>query len=122
MMKQFVCIICPNSCRLQVEDKNGEIIITGNKCKRGAEHGRQEYTNPKRTLTSTVIVEEGILPRLPVISIGEVPKEKLHDCLAKLYEISVTAPVQCGHVIIHNICDTGVDIIASRSMKRKKDR
>jgi len=120
MTREFICTVCPNSCRLTVTDENGSFSVTGNTCKRGAEHGISEYTNPMRMLTSTVAVEGGPRPRLSVISTGEVPKTKLRDCLAEVYRAKVSAPVTCGDVLIGNICGTGVDIIASRSMKIKE--
>jgi CxxC motif-containing protein len=67
-------------------------------------------------LTATVVVESGILPRLPVISDGEIPKDKIAECLDVVYKTSVKAPVLCGDVVIKNICGTGTNILASRSM------
>ena len=29
-MKEFVCITCPNSCRMQAELENGQWKVTGN--------------------------------------------------------------------------------------------
>jgi CxxC motif-containing protein len=118
--KQFVCTVCPSSCRLTVHEENGNIIVEGNGCKRGVEHGISEYTNPMRMLTSTVVITGGTLPRLPVISTGEVPKAKLNDCLKLLYGIAISAPIYCGDVIIKDICGTGTDVVASRSMKLKE--
>lgn len=118
--KEYVCIVCPNSCRLTVTDDNGEITVTGNSCKRGYEHGISEYTHPKRMLTSTVAVENGILPRLSVVSSDEIPKDQLNDCLKDIYKVVVKAPVKCGDTIISNIENTGVDIVASRSMNVKE--
>lgn len=120
MTKEYICIVCPNSCHLTVTDENGEITVTGNRCKRGYNHGISEYTKPMRMLTSTVRVENGILPRLSVVSTDEVPKDKLKDCLDDVYRVSVKAPVTCGDIIIKNIQNTGVDIVASRSMKEKE--
>lgn len=115
--KEFVCIVCPNSCRLRVEEKNGEIRVSGNECKRGVAHGISEYTNPMRMLTSTVAIEGGPLPRLAVIGTGEVPKARLMECLAAVYAARAKAPVRCGDVILKDVCGTGVDVVASRSMK-----
>jgi CxxC motif-containing protein len=70
-------------------------------------------------LTTTVAIREGTLPRLPVISREEVPKAALGRCLEALYRMELTAPLRCGDIIVKNICDTGVDVIASRSMNRK---
>ena len=120
MTKDFVCTVCPSSCRLRVTEENGELSVTGNACKRGDEHGKNEFTNPMRMLTSTVAITGGTLPRLSVISTGEVPKGKLKDCLTEVYGARVQAPVACGQVLIENICGTGADIVASRSMKLKE--
>lgn len=116
----IVCIVCPSSCRLTVEEKDGDVVVSGYGCKRGLAHGKNEFANPMRMLTSTVKIEGGALSRLPVTTTGEVPKAKLRDCLAAVYCVSLTAPIQCGEVIISNICDTGVDVISSRTMKSTK--
>lgn len=116
MTKEIVCIVCPSSCRLTVCEQDGEITVTGNGCKHGLEHGKNEYANPMRMLTSTVAVRGGPLPRLPVISTGEVPKAKLADCLAAVYGMVANAPVRCGDILIKNVCGTGADVIASRTM------
>lgn len=120
MSKEFVCIVCPNSCRLTVSEKDGEITVTGNDCKRGIKHGISEYKNPLRMITSTVAVIGAGLPRLPVIGTGEIPKTKMKDCLDEIYGITVKAPIQCGDIIVRNIKETGVDIVASRSMNKKE--
>lgn len=117
MTKEFICIVCPSSCRLAVSDDSGEISVTGNTCKRGLEHGISEFTNPMRMLTSTVAISGGTCPRLPVISTAEIPKEKLREALDAVYKTKAAAPVKCGDVLIENICGSGADIIASRSMK-----
>lgn len=120
MSKEFVCIACPNSCRLTVSEKDGEITVTGNDCKRGIDHGISEYKNPLRMITSTVAILGGTLPRLPVIGTGEIPKTRMNDCLDEIYGVSVSAPIKRGEIIIQNIKDTGVDIVASRSMNKKE--
>ncbi|MEG0980013.1 MAG: DUF1667 domain-containing protein [Oscillospiraceae bacterium] len=120
MTKNFVCIVCPNSCRLSVCDDGEEITVSGNNCKRGITHGINEFKNPMRMITSTVAILDGTLPRLSVISTGEVPKTKLKECLDTIYSTTVKAPIKCGDVIITNINGTEVDIIASRTMKIKE--
>jgi CxxC motif-containing protein len=121
MKKEYVCIVCPNSCRLSVEEVHGsdEIVVTGYGCQRGIVYGRDEHTNPKRMLTTTVVIEGGTLPRLPVISASEIPKAKLRECLAELMGLSVVAPVKCGDVVAGNVGATGVDVLAARSMGMK---
>ena len=118
-VREFVCIVCPNSCRLCVGEENGKIVVAGNGCKRGEAHGKSEYTAPMRMLTTTVAITGGALPRLPVVSTGEVPKAALRDCLATLYRVCLAAPVRCGDVVAADICGTGVDVVASRSMEKE---
>lgn len=57
-------------CAITVElDDNNEVIsVTGNTCPRGDRYARQECTHPERMLTSTVKVEGGRLPVVPVKS------------------------------------------------------
>ena len=74
MAKNYICIICPTSCRLSVtNDTNGEVAVTGNQCKRGIAHGISEHTMPMRMLTTTVAITGASLNRLPVISANEIP-------------------------------------------------
>lgn len=120
MAREMVCTVCPSSCRLTVSEENGVVTVTGNTCKRGEQHGKNEYLNPMRMLTSTVAVTGGTLPRLPVITTGEVPKGRLRACLDEVYRARVAAPVRCGDVLIENLCGTGVDLVASRTMKAKE--
>lgn len=114
---EYTCIVCPVSCRITVAEENGQLTVTGNTCKRGEAFAKNEHTNPMRMLTSTVKLESAALHRLPVISSGEVPKDKLRECLQKVYAITAKAPVRCGDVIVPDICGTGVDILASRSVE-----
>ena len=60
--KDIRCIICPTGCLVHVENVNGELIIEGHSCKRGEEYARDEFVAPKRILTTTMRVENGILP------------------------------------------------------------
>ena len=118
-MQELTCIVCPVGCRITVEEKDGELIISGNSCPRGYEHAKNEYIDPKRMLTTTVKVEGGVLPRIPVISTAEIPKRQLGECLAQLYKLELTAPVAYGDIIVRDILGTGVDIKASRDMPAK---
>ncbi|MDR1540801.1 MAG: DUF1667 domain-containing protein [Clostridiales bacterium] len=117
MSKQYICIVCPSSCRLTLEERDGKALVSGNLCKRGEAYCISEHTAPTRMLTSTIKITGGILPRLPVITSKEIPKSAVFECLSELYALKVKAPVACGEVIVKNICRTGADIIASRSME-----
>ena len=60
-LKEIICVICPNSCKLQVfKDEKGEIHVEEYGCARGIQYGKDEYTAPKRTLITTVKIQNGV--------------------------------------------------------------
>ena len=60
--RKLTCIGCPMGCQLQVIIKNGIVEkVTGNTCKRGADYGKKEVTDPTRIVTSTVRVQGCLL-------------------------------------------------------------
>jgi len=114
-LRKFICIGCPLGCEIRVEGEK----IYGNRCPRGREYVLQEMRAPKRILTTTVFIEGGIHPMLPVRSDGEIPKDALMECMRVLAKVRVKAPVKKGEIIYKNILGTGVNIVASRSMEEK---
>lgn len=115
MKKNLTCVACPLGCSITVElDDGGNILsVTGNTCKRGDAYARTEMTNPTRSLTSTVKVEGGAHPVVPVKSAAPVPKSMLFDCMKEINQITLQAPVKIGQVVIKNILGTGVDIVTT---------
>jgi CxxC motif-containing protein len=104
-------------CELTVTVEDGAVTnVTGNTCPRGAKYAKDEVTAPKRMLTSTVAIEGGVLPLLPVVSADVLPKERVLDCAAYLRGVKAQAPVKAGDVIVADILGLGVNIIASRDM------
>ena len=65
-MKELICIVCPKGCRLKVDN---EFNVTGNGCNRGIKYAKDELTNPTRMVTSTVVVLDGEINRLPVVKL-----------------------------------------------------
>lgn len=114
--RQYVCIVCPMSCSIELTDDNGVLTVSGNTCKRGEEYAKNEYTTPKRMITTTVGLRGSRLRCLPVISSEAVPKSLLRDCMKLLYATVADVPVKQGDVIVSNILGTGVDIVAARSI------
>ena len=113
---EYTCIVCPVTCRITVEETADGLKVSGNVCKRGERHAIAEHTEPVRMLTTTVVLHGANINRLPVISTAEVPKRLLNQCIGELYTVEVSAPVKCGDVIVKNICGTGVDVVAARSI------
>ena len=115
MVKELVCVACPIGCMMTVElNRKKEVLsVTGNTCKRGEQYAKDECTNPVRMLTTTIKVSGGKLPVVPVKTSKSIPKGKMFDCMQVINNEVVDAPVKMGDVLICNICDTGVDIVAT---------
>ena len=113
--REMVCVSCPMGCAITVElDDNNEVIsVTGNTCPRGDKYARQECTHPERMLTSTVKVEGGRLPVVPVKSASPIPKEMLFDAMKEVNKVTLKAPVTFGDVAVKNILETGIDIVVT---------
>lgn len=119
--KKYTCIVCPRSCVIEVSMAGGAISdLKGFGCGRGKAYAINEIENPVRMLTTTVCAEDGALRCLPVISTGEIQKSKIGECIEMLYHIKVKAPVREGQVIVRDILETGIDIVASRDLDKKE--
>ncbi|MBN2796914.1 MAG: DUF1667 domain-containing protein [Clostridia bacterium] len=116
MEKQMICIVCPIGCHIEVKKVEDQVVVTGNQCNRGAVYGKEELIAPKRVLPTTVKFEGGLHERLPVKTSAPVLKSLLFELMAYLNKITVKGPVKMGDVVVKNILDTGVDMIATRDM------
>lgn len=120
-MREFVCVVCPNGCRIQCQasDRADGYTISGNRCKRGADYALAEMTRPMRTLTSSVKTAFLEAPVISVRTNGEIEKSLLFRALAALKPIVVTERVGIGDVIVSNVFGTGVDIICTSDRLRE---
>jgi len=116
MIKELICISCPMGCHLKVNTETKE--VTGNTCKRGEIYGINEVTNPVRVITTTVKVKDGELPVIPVKTKTPIPKELNFKAMEVLNSIEIEAPISMGDIIVKNILGTGVDVVATRNLKK----
>jgi CxxC motif-containing protein len=115
--KKFLCVSCPVGCSLKVTVKGTEVLkVEDNGCPLGVKYANSEVANPVRIFTSTVRVRGGSLPVCPVRSRTPLPLNKVFNVTRDVAKITVDAPVKIGQVLIEDVCGTGVDIIASRSL------
>ncbi len=116
-VRELTCIGCPMGCALTVEMDGGEVVsVSGNTCRRGDVYARKEVTHPTRIVTSSVYVNGGEIPMVSVKTKNDIPKEKIMDIMAALENVKTDAPVKIGDVIVANVCDTGVDIVATKDV------
>lgn len=114
---RIICIACPKGCRLEVNRDGDTFIVSGQGCKKGEQYAKQEMTDPRRMVATTVQIENGRYPLLPVYTASPFPKAKIKLLLKELKNIKVKAPIQMGQVVVENAVGTGINIIASRDMK-----
>ena len=116
--RNLTCMGCPLGCAITVTMDGGNVVsITGNTCKRGDVYARKEVTNPTRIVTSTVRVSGGSIDMVSVKTKEDIPKGKIFECVKALKGIEVPAPVHIGDVILENVADTGVDIVATKNVE-----
>ncbi len=117
MEKVITCINCPIGCRMTVSIENGKVVsITGNSCKRGIEYATQESIAPKRMVTAVVAVQGRKMP-VSVKTRTPIPKDKIFACMQAIESLQVQPPVQMGEVLCPNVCGTGVDVIATKTVE-----
>lgn len=115
--RRLTCIICPKGCSLRVRLEAGRVtLVEGNHCKRGAQYAEKEVTNPTRTVTTIIPVRGGREKMLSVKTRTDIPKAKVQACVQALKNVTAEAPVQIGDVILSDVAETGVDIIATKEI------
>ncbi len=110
-MKSFTCIVCPNGCELKIDEET--LKVEGNRCPRGEEFAKSELTHPMRTITSTVKTIFREVPVLPVRVSADIPKDRIFDVMKEINGVLLKKKVGHGDIIISNVLDLGVDVIAT---------
>lgn len=115
MTKDMTCIICPRGCALKVEIEGDNITVTGNSCPKGKQYAIDECTNPTRTVTSSVRVENREDTMVSVKTASPVPKDKIFEVMRLIRAKSVCAPVGIGDIIIKDVF--GTNIVATKNIE-----
>lgn len=121
---QFNCTTCPSECLLTVEverDANGAVAevrsVTGNNCPRGDKFAHQELTCPMRVLTTTAAVSGGDEGLLPVRTAEAIPLALHAQAIDLIRGQVVNAPIRMGDVVLENLLDTNINLIASMDIE-----
>ena len=120
-MKELTCIVCPNGCRLEVEEKDGEWVVSGNQCKRGEQFAIEEMTHPMRTICSTVRTVFPEAPVLPVRVSVEIPKERIFDVMQEINKVMVREICGTGDPVIKNVLGLGADVIVTSGILKEEN-
>jgi CxxC motif-containing protein len=103
----LICITCPKGCNLRSHREGTTILKVDSGCKRGILYAEEERSAPHGCHYGAH--PGGFTPAAAGRHRRALPKTK--DTGAP-----VNAPVKMGDVVLANALDTGIDIIASRSM------
>ena len=117
MRKNVICLCCPRSCHVVVDTTKKNVI--GNCCKRGEEFALSEVDRPKRVLTSTVKVTNGVYDVASVKTKAAIDRDLIEKCMDKIRNCSIVAPVHIGDIVIKNILNTGTDLVATMNVEQK---
>ncbi len=117
---QLICIGCPMGCPMTVTLENGVVqSVVGNTCKRGEIYACKEVTAPTRIVTSTVRVSGSLTGAVvvPCKTGTDIPKQDIFRVMQTLADVVVPAPVRIGDVLVENVAQTGVDIVATKDVR-----
>ena len=119
MKRTFTCIVCPNGCEIDAEYEGSEVrSVTGNLCPKGRDYVVQELVDPRRTIATSVKVAGGDAPLASVRLTAPIPRDRLFEAMAAIREITLTAPVAIGDVVIPGLLGYDCDVIATRNVGR----
>ena len=119
--REMICIACPVGCQLRLTVDGDELKkVENNLCKRGISYATDEFYDPRRILTTTVHVEGGTVGELPVRTKDPIKKGLIMKGMRELRDLVVKAPISMGDPVLHDIAGSGVDLIASRSVRQRE--
>lgn len=120
--QELICTACPFGCALSVRVKHGEVReVTGYRCRKGVAYAEQEVRSPRRTVTTTVLIEGARFGLLPVKTTGSVPRDAVPDVVRAASRVVARAPVRLGEVVLADVSGTGADLVATRSAEPAAD-
>ena len=122
MIREFICVLCPNGCELTVEldDEYTILKLEGATCQRGGEYVKQELFAPQRNIATSVKVIGGNMPLVSVRLSEAIPKERIFDVMDEIKKVKLEAPVSLGQVIIRNVLGLELDVIATKQVLGKQ--
>jgi CxxC motif-containing protein len=98
---------------MTVETNGNAFIVHGHKCPRGEAFAITEMTNPMRTLCTTIRINNADSPVIAVKTSVPIPKKRLMDVMHVLNALTVSAPLTCGDIVLHDVLGLGADIVAT---------
>jgi CxxC motif-containing protein len=115
---RLTCVLCPVGCELEVrKDSGGDMQIHGNQCDKGIPFAIEEVLHPKRNLATSVPVRGTATKMVSVRLSGPVPRERIFAILDEIAKLRPEVPLRRGQILIADVLGTGVDVIATRTVR-----
>ena len=106
-----ICIMCPMGCSLDIKKVDDQVVVTGNTCKRGQMYGIEEFTHPKRTITTLCRREDGEV--VSCKTSGTVDKDKMQEVVKAISKLVAPKDVKIGDVLFDDILDQHVKVVVT---------
>jgi CxxC motif-containing protein len=117
MSEQLTCVLCPIGCEIEVDRTADERLdVRGNQCDKGFDFAAEEILHPKRNLATSVPLAGTTSRMVSVRLSAPVPRALIFPILDEIAGLRPAPPVRRGQILIPNVCGTGVDVIATRSL------
>jgi CxxC motif-containing protein len=115
--EKIICVGCPMGCLVTLTISNRKVTaIEGHKCKQGENYVLEEYRNPVRILTTTLLTQGSSQPLLPVRTAKPIPKVKMMSSVRNLAKVRAKPPVKIGEVVVAKLTGIGVDVVATADL------
>ena len=118
--KMITCTICPVGCEMDIEYEGNKLIkVSGHTCKRGEKYAENEIVDPRRVLTSTVVLNGAKIKLMPVKTDKPIAKDKLLEAVREINKIKIAAPFQIrmGDVLYSDFTENGINLVAGRDVE-----
>lgn len=112
--KKIICVRCPKGCEITTTLDGYSInYIEGNTCKLGIDYVNNEIKDPRRILTTTVKVINGVHPLVAVWTDKPIPKNKIFQLVEALKKVELKAPIELDRIVLENIFNLGINVVTS---------
>jgi CxxC motif-containing protein len=116
MAERLTCVLCPIGCELEIERAGDVLEVRGGRCEKGESFAAEEIFKPKRNLATSVPLRGTFSRMVSVRLTGPVPRGLIFPILAEIFKLRPDPPVRRGDILIKNVLETGVDVIATRTL------
>lgn len=119
MKGEFICIVCPQSCIVDAEWNESELLsIDRSKCKLAWDYVWGEIFDPRRMVSTSVPVAGGDMPLVSIKTDKPIPKDKIMEMMKLVARVDTQAPVGIGEIIVSDVLGTGVNLVATRKISK----